>query len=61
MPVLLAASLSFPSSLDAAFALCSALREISINATMTAPGGLGTLHPEGLLQLPSCSARRLLS
>src|SRR5215203_1345882 len=37
-----------------------ALREISSGATMTTPGGLGTLHPEGLLQLPSCSARRLL-
>jgi hypothetical protein len=62
MLVLLAASLSFPSSLDAAFALCSrALREVSAGANMIAPGGSSTTLYKDAVQLPLCSAHRLLS
>jgi hypothetical protein len=39
----------------------SALRRTSDDETMTIPGGAGTPTLESMLQLPPCSAHRLLS
>ena len=53
----------FPHPLVARSSLCTldALRGVVCGATMTIPGGAGTPRSKALLQLPPCSAHRLLS